>query len=69
MYFEQASVVYSIVRAFAGSRVKTRRCSSRQEDIFEKTCVVYFLNCKAFGGLKDVSRSKKMYFEQTCVFT
>ena len=50
MYFEQASVVYSIVRAFAGSRVKTRRCSSRQEDIFEKTCVVYFLNCKAFGG-------------------
>ena len=34
MYFEQTCVVYLIVKAFGGSRVKTRRCISRQEDVF-----------------------------------
>ena len=33
MYFEQTCVVYLIVRPFVGSRVKTRRCISRQEDV------------------------------------
>ena len=33
--------VYLNCKAFGGSRVKTRRCISRQEDVFEQTCVVY----------------------------
>ena len=34
MYFEQTCVVYLSCKAFGGSRVKTRRCISRQEDVF-----------------------------------
>ena len=33
MDFEQTCVVYLIKKAFGGSRVKTRRCISRQEDV------------------------------------
>ena len=32
-YIDQTCVVYLIVRPFGGSRVKTRRCISRQEDV------------------------------------
>ena len=58
-------------KAFGGgSRVKTRRCISRQEDVFlEQTCVVYLIVRPSVGRglrLEDVSRGKKMYFEQTC---
>ena len=41
MYFEQTCVVYLIVRAFGGSRVKTRRCISRQEDVFLRKLVLF----------------------------
>ena len=37
MYFEKTCVVYLIVlncKAFGGSRVKTRRCISKQENVF-----------------------------------
>ena len=34
MYFEQSCVVYLPVRPSVGPRVKTRRCISRQEDVF-----------------------------------
>ena len=47
-------------KAFGGSRVKTRRCTSSQEDLYlEQTC----------RGLRleMISRGKKMYFEQTCL--
>ena len=33
MYFEQTCVVYLIVRPSVGSRIKTRRCISRQEEV------------------------------------
>ena len=33
MYFEQTCVVYLSCKAFGGSRVKTRRCISKQEDV------------------------------------
>ena len=33
MYSEQTCAVYFIVRPSGGSRVKTRRCISRQEDV------------------------------------
>ena len=60
--FEQTCVVYLI--SFGGSRVKTRRCISRQEDVFEQTCVVYLIVRPSVGRglrLEDVSRGKKMY--------
>ena len=71
MYFEQTCVVY-FVRAFGGSRVKTRRCISRQEDVFLRKLVLFIsLIVRPSVGrglrLKDVSRSKKMNFEQICV--
>ena len=35
MYFEKTCVVYFLnCKAFGGSRVKTPRCISRQEDVF-----------------------------------
>ena len=34
MFFEQTCVVYLFCKDFGGSRVETRRCSSRQEDVF-----------------------------------
>ena len=34
MYFEQTCAVYLIARPSVGPRVKTRRCFSRQEDVF-----------------------------------
>ena len=34
MYFEQTCVCLIICKAFGGSRVKTRRCISRLEDVF-----------------------------------
>ena len=34
MYFEQTCVVYLIVRPSVGRGLKTRRCISRQEDVF-----------------------------------
>ena len=34
MFFEQTCVVLPNCKAFGGSRVKTRRCISRQEDVF-----------------------------------
>ena len=34
MYFEKTCVVSLNCKAFGGSRVKTRRCISRQEDVF-----------------------------------
>ena len=34
MYFEQTCVCLLNCKAFGGSRVKTRRCISRQEDVF-----------------------------------
>ena len=40
--------------------------------ILSKTCDVYLIVRPSVGRglrLEDVSRGKKMYFEQTCVFT
>ena len=34
MYFEQTCVCLINCKAFGGSTVKTRRCISRQEDVF-----------------------------------
>ena len=34
MYFEQTCVVYLIISLSVGSRAKTRRYISRQEDVF-----------------------------------
>ena len=34
MYFEQTLWCFLNCKAFGGSRVKTRRCISRQEDVF-----------------------------------
>ena len=34
MYFEQTCGFFLNCKAFGGSRVKTRRCISRQEDVF-----------------------------------
>ena len=34
MFFEQSCVFLLNCKAFGGSRVKTRRCISRQEDVF-----------------------------------
>ena len=44
--------------------LEARRC------IFEKICVIYLILRRSVGRglrLEDVSRDKKMYFEQTCV--
>ena len=60
-------------KAFGGSRVKTRRCKSRQDsEFFQQTCVLYLIVRPSVGpGLRleveDLSGGKKMYFEQTCV--
>ena len=34
MYVDQTCVGYVKCKAFGGSRIKTRRCTSRQEDVF-----------------------------------
>ena len=42
-------------KAFGGSRVKTRRCISRQEGcMLSKTCVVYLI--VSFGGSRVKTR-------------
>ena len=65
---EKTCVLFNC-KAFGGSRAKTRRCISRQEDVFLRKFV--FLIVRPSVGeelrLEDVSRDKKMYFEQTCV--
>ena len=63
--FEQACVVYLIVRPSVGRGLALEdvsRCS--------KTCAIYLIVRPSVGRglrLEDVSRGKKMYFEQTCV--
>ena len=68
MFFEQTCVVYLIV-SLRWVEVKTRRCISRPRSwCFEQTCVVYLIAVRRGLRLEDVSRRKKMYFEQTCGF-
>ena len=64
MCIEQTCLVYLIVK----SRVKTRGKKMH----FEQFCAVYFIVRPSVGRglrLEDVSGGKKIYFEQTCVFT
>ena len=55
MYFVANSCCLLNCKVFGGSRVKTRRCISRREDVFLAN-LCFLLSCKAFGGSKVKSR-------------
>ena len=55
MYVEQTCVVYLIVRPSVGRGLRLEDVSRGKKMYFEQTCG-FFLNCKAFGGLKVKTR-------------
>ena len=55
MYVEQTCVVYVIARPSVGRGLRLEDVSRGKKMYFEQTCG-FFLNCKAFGGLKVKTR-------------
>ena len=55
IYFAQACVVYLIVRPSVGRGLRLEDVFRGKKMYFEQTCG-FFLNCKAFGGLKVKTR-------------